>query len=293
MRRISAAAGVSIGLINHHFPSKSGLVAVTYETLALSLQDSIRAQAENRAVSPRARLERVFPRIFRSGNPRSAIVQRLAGVLEHGGAFTGDSRRARSDLRKYRSILESLLGKLAESGAAPRIQTAPCGHRPVRSARRPVGGTEFEPDHVQAARGDRTVRGLGEWTLQRRISAAVDERDHGRRAEREGGHELKNHYRVVVIGGGMVGTSVLYHLARLGWTDIALIERSELTAGLDLACGGGLSRAQRRSQRRGVAVLHDQAVRGNRKGKRPEASACTCRAGTASRPPRTLGMAQG
>jgi len=42
---------------------------------------------------------------------------------------------------------------------------------------------------------------------------------------------LKNHYRVVVIGGGVVGTSVLYHLARLGWTDIALIERSELTAG--------------------------------------------------------------
>jgi dimethylglycine dehydrogenase len=42
---------------------------------------------------------------------------------------------------------------------------------------------------------------------------------------------LKSHYRVVVIGGGVVGTSVLYHLARLGWTDIALIERSELTAG--------------------------------------------------------------
>ena len=42
---------------------------------------------------------------------------------------------------------------------------------------------------------------------------------------------MKSHYRVVVIGGGVVGTSVLYHLARLGWTDIALIERSELTAG--------------------------------------------------------------
>lgn len=42
---------------------------------------------------------------------------------------------------------------------------------------------------------------------------------------------MKDHYRVVVIGGGVVGTSVLYHLTRLGWTDIALIERSELTAG--------------------------------------------------------------
>ncbi len=36
---------------------------------------------------------------------------------------------------------------------------------------------------------------------------------------------------MVVIGGGIVGTSVLYHLTRLGWTDIALIERAELTAG--------------------------------------------------------------
>ena len=42
---------------------------------------------------------------------------------------------------------------------------------------------------------------------------------------------MKSHYRVVVIGGGIVGTSVLYHLTRLGWTDVALIERSELTAG--------------------------------------------------------------
>ncbi len=42
---------------------------------------------------------------------------------------------------------------------------------------------------------------------------------------------MKSHYRVVIIGGGIVGTSVLYHLARRGWTDIALIERAELTAG--------------------------------------------------------------
>jgi dimethylglycine dehydrogenase len=42
---------------------------------------------------------------------------------------------------------------------------------------------------------------------------------------------MKGHYRVVVIGGGIVGASVLYHLARRGWTDVALIERAELTAG--------------------------------------------------------------
>jgi dimethylglycine dehydrogenase len=42
---------------------------------------------------------------------------------------------------------------------------------------------------------------------------------------------MKSHYRAIVIGGGIVGASVLYHLARKGWSDIALIERSELTAG--------------------------------------------------------------
>jgi dimethylglycine dehydrogenase len=42
---------------------------------------------------------------------------------------------------------------------------------------------------------------------------------------------MKGHYRVVVIGGGIVGVNVLYHLAKKGWTDIALLERAELTAG--------------------------------------------------------------
>lgn len=42
---------------------------------------------------------------------------------------------------------------------------------------------------------------------------------------------MKSHYRAVVIGGGVVGASVLYHLAKLGWKDIALVERKELTAG--------------------------------------------------------------
>ena len=42
---------------------------------------------------------------------------------------------------------------------------------------------------------------------------------------------MKSSYRAVVIGGGVVGASVLYHLAKFGWTDVALVERAELTAG--------------------------------------------------------------
>ena len=42
---------------------------------------------------------------------------------------------------------------------------------------------------------------------------------------------MKTHARVVVIGGGVVGVSTLYHLAKKGWTDVVLCERTELTAG--------------------------------------------------------------
>lgn len=42
---------------------------------------------------------------------------------------------------------------------------------------------------------------------------------------------LPNRARVVVIGGGIVGCSVLYHLAKRGWRDVVLVERTELTAG--------------------------------------------------------------
>lgn len=42
---------------------------------------------------------------------------------------------------------------------------------------------------------------------------------------------MKTHARVVVIGGGAVGVSTLYHLCQKGWSDVVLLERSELTAG--------------------------------------------------------------
>lgn len=45
--------------------------------------------------------------------------------------------------------------------------------------------------------------------------------------------------RVAVIGGGVVGCSVLYHLTKLGWSDVMLIERSELTSGSTWHAAGG------------------------------------------------------
>ena len=50
---------------------------------------------------------------------------------------------------------------------------------------------------------------------------------------------MQTHARAVVIGGGVVGCSVLFHLAKAGWTDVLLIERSELTSGSSWHAAGG------------------------------------------------------
>jgi dimethylglycine dehydrogenase len=50
---------------------------------------------------------------------------------------------------------------------------------------------------------------------------------------------MKTTTRVAVIGGGVVGCSVLYHLTKLGWSDVMLIERSELTSGSTWHAAGG------------------------------------------------------
>ncbi|WP_425038975.1 GcvT family protein [Primorskyibacter sp. S187A] len=50
---------------------------------------------------------------------------------------------------------------------------------------------------------------------------------------------MKTQTRVVVIGGGVVGCSVLYHLTKLGWSDVMLLERSQLTSGSTWHAAGG------------------------------------------------------
>ena len=51
---------------------------------------------------------------------------------------------------------------------------------------------------------------------------------------------MKDQARVVVIGGGVVGASILYHLTKLGWSDVMLLERSELTSGSTWHAAGGM-----------------------------------------------------
>lgn len=51
---------------------------------------------------------------------------------------------------------------------------------------------------------------------------------------------MKSHARAVVIGGGVVGCSVLYHLSKRGWKDVVLLERDELTSGSTWHAAGGM-----------------------------------------------------
>lgn len=122
VRRISTAAGVSIGLINHHFPSKSGLIAETYETLALALQDDLRARAHDRAASPRQRLSD----FFRASFAPELLDPQLFNVWVVFWSMVAHSREIREvherTYGKYRSLLEVLLRELVKSGAAPKLR---------------------------------------------------------------------------------------------------------------------------------------------------------------------------
>lgn len=51
---------------------------------------------------------------------------------------------------------------------------------------------------------------------------------------------MRTHAQAVVIGGGLVGCSILYHLAKLGWTDSVLLERDELTSGSTWHAAAGI-----------------------------------------------------
>ncbi|MYE56131.1 MAG: FAD-dependent oxidoreductase, partial [Acidimicrobiaceae bacterium] len=51
---------------------------------------------------------------------------------------------------------------------------------------------------------------------------------------------MKTDAQVVVIGGGVIGASVLYHLTKAGWSDVVLVERTELTAGSTWHSAGGM-----------------------------------------------------
>ena len=61
--------------------------------------------------------------------------------------------------------------------------------------------------------------------------------------------DLPTRARVVIVGGGVIGTSIAYHLTKLGWADVVLLERNQLTSGTTWHAAGlitsaGMTRAK-------------------------------------------------
>ncbi len=69
---------------------------------------------------------------------------------------------------------------------------------------------------------------------------------------------MKNHARVVVIGGGIAGCSTLYHLTKLGWSDVILVEKNELTSGSTWMAAGNVPHYHRSFN---STKINDYAVR--------------------------------
>ncbi len=126
-RRIAAEAGVSAGLITHHFPSMSALVAASYETLAMSLLNSIRKHARDVGATPRERLRRFFeasftPALLEPGLFNAWLV--FWSMIAH-----DEEVRAVQDRTyvAYRNALESLLGQLRAAESVPPFKLRPAG----------------------------------------------------------------------------------------------------------------------------------------------------------------------
>jgi AcrR family transcriptional regulator len=122
IRRISAEAGVSIGLINHHFPNKSGLIAETYESLARSLRESAHEQSSGKGATPRERLTGFFHASFAPTlvDPELFNVWIVFwSMVAHSEEIRAVHDRTYDD---YRTVLESLLSELARSGDAPKFK---------------------------------------------------------------------------------------------------------------------------------------------------------------------------
>jgi len=125
VRQISAQAGVSAGLINHHFPSITTLVAAAYETLATSLLQSARQQAQDLSKAPRERLRRFFEASFA---PESVDPGLFSAWLVFWGMVPHDAEvRAVHDRTygAYRATLESLLGQLRLTDGIPEFKLRP------------------------------------------------------------------------------------------------------------------------------------------------------------------------
>jgi TetR/AcrR family transcriptional repressor of bet genes len=124
-RRIGAAAGVSPGLITHHFPSISSLVAAAYEQLAMSLLQSIEQHARQTQATARERLRRFFQASFAPGLLEPGLFNTWLvfwSMAAHDASVRAVHGRT---YVAYRAALESMLQELSGADGTPPFKLRP------------------------------------------------------------------------------------------------------------------------------------------------------------------------
>jgi TetR/AcrR family transcriptional regulator, transcriptional repressor of bet genes len=120
VRRIAAKAGVSIGLINHHFPGKDTLVAEAYRAFGRRLSAGFEAAVDSAGADPRARLSAFFKAVFSRPNLDPEVL--TAWVVFWGLLRVSPEMRAvyEEEGRGYGDLLENLLADLARERGRSR-----------------------------------------------------------------------------------------------------------------------------------------------------------------------------
>jgi TetR/AcrR family transcriptional repressor of bet genes len=129
VRRIAAEAGVSIGLINHHFPNKDTLVAESYRAFSRRLAASFEAAVAAAGPDPRARLKAYFNAFFSRPNLDPQVL--TAWLVYWSRVQVSPEMHAvhEEEGRGYGELLERLLSDLAEERgrAQPDLKIAVTG----------------------------------------------------------------------------------------------------------------------------------------------------------------------
>lgn len=121
IRKISSAAGISVGLINHHYTSKEDLVAQAYQSLTVSLLDHAKEAVAQVATGPRDEIGAMIrsmlsPPTFDPGTLRCWLV--FWGMMSTGNALRSVHDETYGD---YRIYVEELLRRLAADRGIPLL----------------------------------------------------------------------------------------------------------------------------------------------------------------------------